>query len=469
MASLTDTASAPMTIETTEQNKEDGLEVTTTAQHEHSNSMVTIRLSDNQQPPPTSVEEAGMPGTDDESEEQTHGHKHNDSESIPVDVQINGDEHGPKPVVPTEERLNRSSIRASRVRFDMQDNTREESEALFQNEEEQLSPSQTSSKSSFSPIAIDDGTTLEAEIQNHAARIRSQSSGSSDSGSVQVDWAELDRTEEQEQRDDATDESTAFLLAMLEKENNALAVDPKAGLGHARSRSASRPPSFHQIKKLVIEPPKPSLRYSMLPTPPPMTELEFWSALVRDYAQTALRLPTLTSNKIRSGIPPPLRGVVWQSIAGARDSRLEDEYMRLCVEPSPYGKAIDKDVGRSFPGVDMFRDPNGDGQRMLTKVLNAFSLWDQEIGYCQGLGFVVGPLLMHMGDKEAFCILVRCVTFQIISCGSLLMAFETHGALRPAILLPTKSCRPTSPHLSVPIPSFSTSSGIECSSRKTES
>ncbi|KAL9111187.1 MAG: hypothetical protein Q9187_007953, partial [Circinaria calcarea] len=48
-------------------------------------------------------------------------------------------------------------------------------------------------------------------------------------------------------------------------------------------------------------------------------------------------------------------------------------------------------------------DPNGEGQKMLGKVLNAFSLWDQEIGYCQGLGFVVGPLLMHMGDKEAFC------------------------------------------------------------------
>ena len=138
-----------------------------------------------------------------------------------------------------------------------------------------------------------------------------------------------------------------------------------------------------------------------------MTELEFWSALVRDYPQTAQRLPTLTSNKIRSGIPPPLRGVVWVSIAGARNNFLEDEYDRLCVEPSPYEKLIHKDVGRSYPGVDMFRDPDGAGQKMLSKVLNAFSLFDQEIGYCQGLGFVVGPLLMHMGDKEAFCVLVR--------------------------------------------------------------
>ena len=95
------------------------------------------------------------------------------------------------------------------------------------------------------------------------------------------------------------------------------------------------------------------------------------------------------------------------SIAGARDRLLEEEYDRLCGESSPYEKLIDKDIGRSFPGVEMFRDPAGDGQKMLGRVLNSFSLYDQKIGYCQGLGFVVGPLLMHMGDKDAFCVLVR--------------------------------------------------------------
>ena len=138
-----------------------------------------------------------------------------------------------------------------------------------------------------------------------------------------------------------------------------------------------------------------------------MTELEFWAALVNDYPQTAQRLPTLTSSKIRNGIPPPLRGVVWMSIAGSRDKLLEEEYDRLCGESSPYENLIGKDIGRSFPGVEMFRDPLGDGQQMLGRVLKCFSLYDHQIGYCQGLGFVVGPLLMHMADKEAFCVLVR--------------------------------------------------------------
>lgn len=202
--------------------------------------------------------------------------------------------------------------------------------------------------------------------------------------------------------------STAFLLARLEQENNALATDPKAAVsGTTRSRTRSRPPSIQKLKKLVNEPARASLRYSVLPEPPPMTELEFWAALVSNYPTTAQRLPTLTSTKIRNGIPPPLRGVVWISIAGARDQLLEEEYIKLCTESSPYENLISKDIGRSFPNVEMFKDPAGEGQEMLAKVLKAFSNYDKKIGYCQGLGFVAGPLLMHMADKDAFCVLVR--------------------------------------------------------------
>ena len=199
----------------------------------------------------------------------------------------------------------------------------------------------------------------------------------------------------------------ALLLARLEQENNALATNPKSGIPtNPRShKRQSRSQSLHQIRRLISEP-RDSLRYSQI-SPPPMTELEFWAALVADYSQTAQRLPTLTTNKIRGGVPPPLRGVVWPSLAGARDSTLLMEYERLCGESSPYEGLIGKDIGRSFPNVDMFREANGDGQQMLARVLKCFSLYDSKIGYCQGLGFVVGPLLMHMTDAEAFCVLVK--------------------------------------------------------------
>ncbi|KAM0245609.1 hypothetical protein ACHAP5_005259 [Fusarium lateritium] len=230
----------------------------------------------------------------------------------------------------------------------------------------------------------------------------------------EVNWEQLEQKEDEQTKDEETDNSTALLLARLEQENAKLATNPKSvkvqGVDRATAErsavSRPRPPSMAQLRQMVHGPTPSALRYSMLP-PPPMTDLEFYAALVKDYQQTAARLPTLLSNKIRKGIPPPLRGVVWQSMSGARDAVLEDQFDRFCGETSPYEVIIGKDLGRSFPGVDMFRDPDGDGQRMLGRVLKCFSLYDTKIGYCQGLAFLVGPLLMHMPDKQAFCVLVR--------------------------------------------------------------
>lgn len=245
-------------------------------------------------------------------------------------------------------------------------------------------------------------------------------SQSSEEEANEVDWKQLERHEWQEKSDKdipegGEDDSTAFLLARLEQENAMLTSDPKAATHKQvkRGRGKSRPPSMAQLRKLVTQTDTPSIRYSLAPEmelleePPPMTELEFWTALVQDYPSTAARLPTLTTSKIRAGIPPPLRGVVWASMAGARDRSLEDAFDRLLDEKSPYEGIINKDVGRSFPGVDLFRDAGGDGQKMLGRVLKCFSLHDKDIGYCQGLGFLVGPLLMNMGEREAFCTLVR--------------------------------------------------------------
>ncbi|EPS40599.1 hypothetical protein H072_5513 [Dactylellina haptotyla CBS 200.50] len=229
-----------------------------------------------------------------------------------------------------------------------------------------------------------------------------------------VDWAELERSEEKEIRDDTADESTSFLLARLEKENSRIVNDPKAALPVT---GQNRPPSLHHLKKLMDNPDSATLRYSMLPSPPPLTDLDFYAALVNDYHRTAVKLPFLLSKKIRSGIPPPLRGVVWMSISGSRDSSLEATYDRLQGESSPYEHLIGKDLDRTFPGVDIFSTAGGEGQRMLGRVLRAFSVYDTHIGYCQGLGFLVGPLLMHMGEREAFCVLVRLMeNYELRSC-----------------------------------------------------
>ncbi|KAI8635210.1 rab-GTPase-TBC domain-containing protein [Xylariaceae sp. FL1651] len=271
--------------------------------------------------------------------------------------------------------------------------------------------------------AVGTPTTLEEELESINESVNQQEmtpveDTTEDSDTEEVNWEQLQRSED-EQVKDSDDNSTAMLLARLEQENNRLATNPKSvkvKVIEQLSVRRPRPPSMAQLREMVNGPTPTALRYSVVP-PPPMTDLEFYMALVKDYQQTAARLPTLLSNKIRKGIPPPLRGVVWQSMAGARDTLLLEQFDRLSGESSPYEGIIGKDLGRSFPGVDMFRDPDGDGQRMLGRVLKCFSLYDHKIGYCQGLAFLVGPLLMHMPDNQAFCVLVRLMErYDLRSC-----------------------------------------------------
>lgn len=53
-------------------------------------------------------------------------------------------------------------------------------------------------------------------------------------------------------------------------------------------------------------------------------------------------------------------------------------------------------TGRTFPAHPYFMQTLGPGQLALFNVLKAYSLLDQEVGYCQGLSFVGGILLLHV-------------------------------------------------------------------------
>jgi hypothetical protein len=54
------------------------------------------------------------------------------------------------------------------------------------------------------------------------------------------------------------------------------------------------------------------------------------------------------------------------------------------------------------------------GQPSLRRVLKAYSLYDREIGYCQGMNFIAGMFLTLMSEEESFWLLVG--TFYKMSC-----------------------------------------------------
>lgn len=134
---------------------------------------------------------------------------------------------------------------------------------------------------------------------------------------------------------------------------------------------------------------------------------DFWGRVVQDYETVARKQPKTLAKKIQAeAIPPVVRGNVWQLMAKSKNIELEKNYVKLLESSSPFEKMIHRDLSRTFPNHEFFRK-DGPGQESLFNVVKAYSIYDPDVGYCQGMGFVAGPLLLNMPEEEAFSLLVK--------------------------------------------------------------
>ncbi|CAH9106998.1 unnamed protein product [Cuscuta europaea] len=128
-----------------------------------------------------------------------------------------------------------------------------------------------------------------------------------------------------------------------------------------------------------------------------------------DWKHYVRRKPHVVKRRIRKGIPDCLRGLVWQLISGSRDLLLMNPgvYEQLVIyETSASELDIIRDISRTFPSHVFFQQRHGPGQRSLYNVLKAYSVYDRDVGYVQGMGFVAGLLLLYMSEEDAFWLLV---------------------------------------------------------------
>ncbi|XP_045849532.1 TBC1 domain family member 1 isoform X3 [Meles meles] len=117
---------------------------------------------------------------------------------------------------------------------------------------------------------------------------------------------------------------------------------------------------------------------------------------------------------VGQGVPRHLRGEIWKFLAEqyrlqhqfpSKQQPKDTPYKELLKRLTSQQHAILIDLGRTFPTHPYFSAQLGAGQLSLYNILKAYSLLDQEVGYCQGLSFVAGILLLHMGEEEAFTML----------------------------------------------------------------
>lgn len=68
-------------------------------------------------------------------------------------------------------------------------------------------------------------------------------------------------------------------------------------------------------------------------------------------------------------------------------------------------------TGRTFPSHPYYSQYLSIGQLSLFNLLKAYSLLDPEVGYCQGLSFVAGILLLHVDSEDEAFELMRHLLF----------------------------------------------------------
>ncbi|XP_065453058.1 TBC1 domain family member 1 isoform X15 [Chrysemys picta bellii] len=111
------------------------------------------------------------------------------------------------------------------------------------------------------------------------------------------------------------------------------------------------------------------------------------------------------------GVPRHHRGEIWKFLAEqyhlkhqfpSKQQPKDTPYKELLKQLTSQQHAILIDLGRTFPTHPYFSAQLGAGQLSLYNILKAYSLLDPEVGYCQGLSFVAGVLLLHMTEEDAF-------------------------------------------------------------------
>uniref|UniRef100_A0A8C0X403 TBC1 domain family member 4 n=1 Tax=Castor canadensis TaxID=51338 RepID=A0A8C0X403_CASCN len=114
---------------------------------------------------------------------------------------------------------------------------------------------------------------------------------------------------------------------------------------------------------------------------------------------------------LKEGVPKSRRGEIWQFLAlqyrlrhrlPNKHQPPDMSYKELLKQLTAQQHAILVDLGRTFPTHPYFSVQLGAGQLSLFNLLKAYSLLDKEVGYCQGISFVAGVLLLHMSEDQAF-------------------------------------------------------------------
>ncbi|XP_071820246.1 rab GTPase-activating protein 1-like isoform X2 [Apostichopus japonicus] len=133
-----------------------------------------------------------------------------------------------------------------------------------------------------------------------------------------------------------------------------------------------------------------------------------WGNILSKWRTDFTTRPKQLKPLVREGIPEALRGEVWQLLSGVHMSEhLFERYRVLITKDSPMEEMITRDISRTFTAHEKFQTEDEGGQEAMLKISKAYSIYDPDVAYCQGMSFLTAVLWLHMPEEQAFAILVK--------------------------------------------------------------
>ncbi|XP_056659530.1 USP6 N-terminal-like protein [Monodelphis domestica] len=123
------------------------------------------------------------------------------------------------------------------------------------------------------------------------------------------------------------------------------------------------------------------------------------------------------ARRVYKGIPLQVRGQVWALLLDVEKVKTEnpgkyEEMKEKARSASAEIKQIDLDINRTFRNHIMFRERYGLKQQALFHVLSAYSVYNTEVSYCQGMSQIGAILLMYLNEEDAFWALAQLLADQ---------------------------------------------------------
>uniref|UniRef100_A0A667Y552 Ecotropic viral integration site 5 n=1 Tax=Myripristis murdjan TaxID=586833 RepID=A0A667Y552_9TELE len=120
-----------------------------------------------------------------------------------------------------------------------------------------------------------------------------------------------------------------------------------------------------------------------------------WGRIVNEWEEVRKKKEKQLKDLVRKGIPHHFRAIVWQLLCNAQNMPIKDQYSELLKMTSPCEKLIRRDIARTYPEHEFFKEKDSLGQEVLFNVMKIWGLISRFLCFCK------------MPEEEAFCVFVK--------------------------------------------------------------